>query len=111
MKTTRDILSEPIVPHQSISKILEDAQLILGLSPEEITNLLSLLEKSDFGSLDFFRGKTYITFRKIMPEGKHSKITVKVKVDDERNDEFIIPRVFLRSVKSRLNKGKRGGEN
>lgn len=114
MKTTKEILSEPIAPRQCISKILEDVQLILGLSPQEITNLLSLLEKADFGSLDFFRGKTYIKFRKIMPEGKHSRITIKVNIDNgdvERNVGFIVPRAFIRSIRSRINKAKREGEN
>jgi hypothetical protein len=100
---------EPM-PRQSIGKILEDVQLILGLSQQEIVNLLSVLDKADFGSLDFFRGKTYIKFQKIMPEGKHSRITLKVNIDEgsgESNNEFTVPRAFLHSAKNQNKLRKR----
>jgi hypothetical protein len=67
-------LPELKAPPQSISRMLEDVQLILGLSQEEVVQLLSILEKADFGSLHFFRGNTNIRFDKILPEGKYSKL-------------------------------------
>jgi hypothetical protein len=83
---------------QSIGKMMEDVQLILGLSQEEVAHLLSLLEKADFGNLHFFRGNTNIIFRKTLPEGKCSKITLKVNIEDgdiRSTNEYSVPRVFI----------------
>jgi hypothetical protein len=47
---SKEILPKLTAPSQNIGKIMEDVQLMLSLSQEEVANLLSLLEKSgDFG--------------------------------------------------------------
>lgn len=82
--------------------MMEDVQLILGLSQEEITHLLSLLEKADFGSLHFFRGNANIRFDKILPEGKYSKTRLKVNVEDgdlRSNNVYTVPRAFMQLEK------------
>ena len=87
---------------QSIGKMMEDVQLMLGLSQEEVAYLLSLLEKADFGELHFFRGNTNIRFAKILPEGKYGKITLKVNIEDgdiRSTNVFTIPRAFIRLAK------------
>lgn len=68
-------------PHSAI-KMLEDIRMLLGLSQEEVAYILSLLEKADFGMLHFFRGNTDIYFRKLLPEGKCSKITIEMSLED-----------------------------
>lgn len=80
---------------------MKDVQLILGLSQEEVAHLLSLLEKADFGKLEFFRGNTYIRFRKLLPWGILSKITLIVDVEDgdiTHTNEYIVPGAFIHSV-------------
>lgn len=75
---------------------------MLGLSQEEVAQLLSLLEKTDFGKLEFFRGNTYIRFRKLLPWGKYSKITLIVDVDQgdiTHTTKRTIPRAFIRLAK------------
>jgi hypothetical protein len=89
---------------QSISAIIKDVQLMLDLSPGELTDLLSILEKADFGTLHFFRGNTNIIFRKLLPTGKYSKIYLLVNVqtgDATNTANFIIPRSFIRSAKKK----------
>jgi len=83
--------------------MMEDVKMILGLSLEEITHLLSLLEKADFGMLHFFRGNTDISFRKILPWGKLSKIILQVGATDgdgnRSTSKYTVPRAFIRLAK------------
>lgn len=53
-RTPKEISPKLEAPSQSIGKIMEDVRLMLGLSQEEVAHFLSLLEKADFGKLDFF---------------------------------------------------------
>ena len=101
-RTPKEISSELKAPSQSIGKMMEDVQLMLGLSQEEVAHLLSLLEKADFGSLDFFRGNTYIRFGKLPPDEKYSKIILKVHIIDggiSSTNQYIVPRAFIRVAK------------
>jgi hypothetical protein len=102
-KTPKEILPELNVPSQSISKMMEDVKMMLGLSLEEITHLLSLLEKADFGMLHFFRGNTDIYFRKLLPWGKLSKITIEVGLEDgdgnRSTNKYTVQRAFIRLAK------------
>lgn len=82
--------------------MMEDVQLMLGLSQEEVTYLLLLLEKADFGNLDFFRGNTYIRFGKLTLDEKYSKITLKVNIEDgdiRSTNQYTVPRAFIRLAK------------
>ncbi|MGA2681471.1 MAG: hypothetical protein ABSF44_06690 [Candidatus Bathyarchaeia archaeon] len=99
---SKEILPNLKVPSQNISKLMEDAQLMLGLSQEEVAHLLSLLEKADFGMLHFFRGNTDIYFRKLLPDGKCSKITMQMSFEDgdgnRSTNRCTVPRTFIRSA-------------
>lgn len=85
---------------QSISKMLEDVRLLLGLSQEELVSALSLLEKVDFGSLHFTRGNTDIRF--CSSSSVHSicsdiSIEVEVKEEDVKHTvEYHISRSVMR---------------
>ena len=95
----KEILPTLKASFQSIGRMMEDVQLMLGLSQEEAAHLISLLEKADFGNLHFFRGNTNIRFAKVLPWGKYSKITLQVKIEDgniRSTTEYTIPRAFIR---------------
>ncbi len=107
-KTAKEILPNLEVCSQSLDKIMEDARLMLGLSQEEVVHLLSLLEKSDFGMLHFFRGNIDIRFDKLFPKGKNSGITLKVGVEDgdgnRSSNEYAVQRAFIRFAKEKFRK-------
>ncbi|MGA3059631.1 MAG: hypothetical protein ABSD92_04605 [Candidatus Bathyarchaeia archaeon] len=102
-RTPKEISSELKAPSQSIGKMMEDVQLMLGLSQEEVAQLLSLLEKTDFAAVHFFRGNTDISFRKILPWGKLSKIILQVGATDgdgnRSTSKYTVPRAFIRLAK------------
>lgn len=102
-KMPKEILPKLEAPSQSIGKMMEDVQLILGLSQEEVVQLLSLLEKADFGMLHFFRGNTDIYFRKLLLEGKCSKITLEMSLEDgdgnRSTNKCTVNRTFIRLAK------------
>jgi hypothetical protein len=84
---------------------MEDVQLMLGLNQEELAHLLSLLEKADFGSLHFFRGNTNIMFRKLLPTGKYSKITLIVNVENgdiTNATKLTVPSALIRLIKRKV---------
>ena len=88
---------------QSLSKTMEDVRLMLSLSQEELAHLLSLLEKTDFGSLHYTRGNTDIRFLSL-PEGKYSEITLVVEVKDgdiTSTIKYTLPRAFIRLAKKK----------
>lgn len=87
---------------QSISKMLEDIRVLLGLSQEEFTSVLSLLEKVDFGSLDFRRGSTKITFYcSSSVDSTYSGISIEIQVgegDVKQTVEYDIPMSILQHL-------------
>ena len=81
-----------------------DVQLMLGLSQEEVANLLLPLENADNGHLTFVRGNIYLRFQKENPWEKNSKIKLKVSVigsDIVNRTEYTIPRAFIRLAKKK----------
>jgi hypothetical protein len=89
--------------YQSKSKMLEDIRLLLGLTPEELVSALTLLEKVDYGSLQFDRDNTSIRFQSSSSTHSiHSDISVEVqlKEDDVKHTvEYQIPRSMLKILR------------
>ncbi len=99
---TKEIVPKLKALTQSIDKMMEDVQLMLGLSQKEVAHLLLLLEKADFGHLAFFRGNIYLRFQKEDPLEKYSRITLIVEIVDSdipNRTEYTIPRGFIRLAK------------
>jgi len=101
----KEILPKLKASSQSLGKTMEDVRLMLGLSQEEIVYLLSLLEKTDFGSLHYTRGNTDIRFLSL-PGGnsKYCEITLVVEVKDgdiTNTIKYILPRDIIRSAKKK----------
>ena len=95
--------------YQSKSKMLEDVRLLLGLSQEELVSALSLLEKADYGSLQFVRGNTNIRFQSSSSTRSiYSDISVEIELQEDgvkHTVEYQIPRSVLRLLK-RIKKDK-----
>ncbi len=89
--------------YQSKSKMLEDVRLLLGLTQEELVSALTLLEKVDYGSLQFDRDSTSIRFQS--SSSTHSiysdiSVEVQLKEDDVKHTvEYQIPRSMLKILR------------
>jgi hypothetical protein len=83
--------------------MMEDVRLLLGLSQEEVAHVLSLLEKTDFGSLHYTRGNTDIRFQSLRSDhSKYSDIILEVAVregDITNTIKYNLPRAFIRLAK------------
>ncbi len=99
--------------YQSKSKMLEDVRLLLGLSREELVSTLTLLEKADYGSLQFARGRTGIRFQSFpSTHSVYSDVSVEIESAGEgvkQTVEYQIPRsvlkLFRRAKKDKVQDG------
>jgi len=102
---SKEILPKLNASSQSIGKMLEDVRLLLGLSQEEVADVLSLLEKVDIGSLHFTRGNTDIRFQSYRSDHSNcSDISLELEVREDditRTIKYSLPRAFIRLAKRR----------
>jgi hypothetical protein len=83
--------------------MLEDIQVFLGLTHEELAAFLSLLEKTDSGSLLFTRENIDIRFDSFRSyRSSYSEISMELEVrEDEctRKVKYSLPRSFICKIK------------
>jgi hypothetical protein len=88
---------------QRIDLIMEDVQLLFGISQEEATNIITCIKSPNIDSVHFTRGNTDLRFQKL-PSERHREIILMVEGRAGgilTNEKYVLPQALKRSIKKK----------